>query len=68
MHNSTAFQDSHTAFQKQQLIGPGEWIWANSVYPIEAWYITPYNKPAANVLENKVFNYWVLHVYVIIFG
>src|SRR6267154_4496198 len=51
-HNSTAFQDSHTVLKKQRLIGPGEWIWADSAYPIEAWCITPFKKPAANAVTS----------------
>lgn len=54
--------DSRTYQERQQLIGPGEWIWADSAYPIEAWCITPYKKPATNIPENKEFNYWVSHV------
>ncbi|KAF8240937.1 hypothetical protein L208DRAFT_1035953, partial [Tricholoma matsutake] len=42
----------------------GEWIWADSAYPIEAWCVTPYKKPAANIPENKTFNYWVSHVHI----
>jgi hypothetical protein len=61
-HDSTAFQDSHTVHEKQRLIGRGEWVWADSAYPVEAWCVTPFKKPAANVPENKVFNYWVSHV------
>ncbi|KAF8220391.1 hypothetical protein L208DRAFT_1333976, partial [Tricholoma matsutake] len=26
------------------------------------WCVTPYKKPAANIPENKTFNYWVSHV------
>ena len=48
--------------EHQRLIGPGEWIWADSAYPVEAWCVTPFKKPAAYVPENKVFNYWVSHV------
>ena len=53
---------SHTYQECQQIIGLGEWIWADSAYPIEAWCVTPYKKPAANIPENKEFNYWVSHV------
>jgi hypothetical protein len=67
-HDSTAFQDSHTVHEKQRLIGRGEWVWADSAYPVEAWCVTPFKKPAANVPENKVFNYWVSHVRVTLSG
>jgi hypothetical protein len=61
-HDSTAFAESRTCKNHQQLIGPTEWIWADSAYPVEAWCVTPYKKPANNVPENKTFNYWVSHV------
>lgn len=61
-HDSTAFNDSCTLINHQQLLGPGEWIWADSAYPIEAWCVTPYKKPASNISDNKTFNFWVSHV------
>ncbi|KDQ49003.1 hypothetical protein JAAARDRAFT_102470, partial [Jaapia argillacea MUCL 33604] len=48
--------------EHRQLFAPGEWIWADSAYPIEAWCVTPFKKPAANIPENKQFNYWVSRV------
>lgn len=33
---------------------------------MEAWYVTLFMKPAANTSENRVFNYWVSHVCVIL--
>lgn len=61
-HDSTAFAESQTQKERQQLIGPNEWIWADSAYPVEAWCVTPFKKPANNIPENKTFNYWVSHV------
>lgn len=61
-HDSTAFAESQTVRDHQRLIGRNEWIWADSAYPIEAWCVTPYKKPAGNIPENKTFNYWVSHV------
>ncbi|GLB38048.1 putative DDE superfamily endonuclease [Lyophyllum shimeji] len=61
-HDSTVFLDSRTVKERSKLIGRGEWIWADSAYPIEAWCVTPYKKPASYVPENKQFNYWVSHV------
>ncbi|KXN80887.1 hypothetical protein AN958_06943 [Leucoagaricus sp. SymC.cos] len=37
-------------------------IWANSAYPIEAWCVTSYKKPASNVCKNMFFNFWVSNV------
>ncbi|KAG6819196.1 hypothetical protein H0H93_014448, partial [Arthromyces matolae] len=35
-HDSTAFAAFHTFCDHQQLLGPGEWIWADSAYPVKA--------------------------------
>ncbi|GAW01816.1 DDE family endonuclease [Lentinula edodes] len=47
---------------RQHLLGPGEWIWADSAYPIEAWCVIPYKKPHNRDPANKTFNFWVSHV------
>jgi hypothetical protein len=61
-HDSTAFAESRTRKDRERLLGPNEWIWADSAYPVEAWCVTPFKKPASNISENKTFNYWVSHV------
>lgn len=61
-HDSTAFMDSRTVQDREKLLSPGEWIWANSAYPVETWCVTPYKKPASNIPENRVFNYWLSRV------
>ncbi|CAK5274957.1 unnamed protein product [Mycena citricolor] len=61
-HDSTAFAQSRTCKDHAQLIGPNEWIWADSAYPVESWCVTPFKKPANRLPENKTFNYWVSHV------
>jgi hypothetical protein len=61
-HDSTAFAESRTRKDREQLLGPNEWIWADPASPVEAWCVTPFKKPANNIPENKTFNYWVSHV------
>ncbi|KAJ3531949.1 hypothetical protein NMY22_g7953 [Coprinellus aureogranulatus] len=61
-HDSSVFMDSRLYRNHQELLAPGEWIWADSAYPIEAWCITPYKKPAALIPENRTFNFWVSHI------
>ena len=56
------FSHSRTVNDRRRLIGPGEWIWADSAYPVETWCVTPYKKPASNIPENKIYNFWVSHV------
>jgi hypothetical protein len=48
----------------EKIFGPGEWMWANSVYPPETWRISPFKKPVNGQLtaDHKTFNYWVSKV------
>ncbi|KAF8579124.1 hypothetical protein K439DRAFT_1360336 [Ramaria rubella] len=42
----------------------GEWIWADSAYPVQPWCVSPYKRLAADHQENKTFNFWVSHVHI----
>ncbi|KAF7322259.1 DDE Tnp4 domain-containing protein [Mycena chlorophos] len=46
MHDSTAFRESRTYRERDQLLQRNEWIWADSAYALLDWVITPYKKPA----------------------
>ncbi|KAF7291261.1 DDE Tnp4 domain-containing protein [Mycena indigotica] len=61
-HDSTAFAGSCVYRHHATLLTGREWIWADSVYPIEAWCVTPFKKPASLLQDNKTFNFWVSHV------
>ncbi|KAF8576163.1 hypothetical protein K439DRAFT_1367925 [Ramaria rubella] len=56
------FQDSHVYHKHCHLFRNGEWIWADSAYPVQPWCVSPYKRPAADRQENKTFNFWVSHV------
>ncbi|KAF9508691.1 hypothetical protein BS47DRAFT_1277224, partial [Hydnum rufescens UP504] len=43
-HDSTCFQDSHISKEHESLFSPGEWIWADSAYPVTTWCVPPYQK------------------------
>jgi hypothetical protein len=61
-HDATVFRSAHTYLSSCDLFEPGEWIWADSAYALDAWCVTPYNKPLSTHPENKKFNYhlsWV---------
>ncbi|KIK58415.1 hypothetical protein GYMLUDRAFT_128049, partial [Collybiopsis luxurians FD-317 M1] len=34
----------------------GEWIWADSVYPISDWVVAPFKHPECNLPDNQIFN------------
>lgn len=34
MHDSTAWEDTAVAQRHAELFEPGEWIWADSAYPV----------------------------------
>ncbi|KAF9260898.1 hypothetical protein L218DRAFT_974149 [Marasmius fiardii PR-910] len=56
-HDSMAFLDSPIYSESTYLENHGEWICADSAYPVEVWCVTPYKKPASNIHENANFNY-----------
>jgi hypothetical protein len=42
VHDATAWKE--TAFYQRhgEYLSPGEWIWANSAYPLQEWVVSPY--------------------------
>jgi hypothetical protein len=61
-HDSSAFKDSRTAQDHDELFPQGEWIWADSAYSLESWTTAPYKKPLSEKANNKTFNYFVSRV------
>lgn len=59
VHDSYAFQGTHTFREHAHLLRPREWIWADTAYPIQPWCIAPYKKPTRGELssQQKDFNY-----------
>ncbi|KAF8577493.1 hypothetical protein K439DRAFT_1282785, partial [Ramaria rubella] len=58
VHDSTAFQDSCVYHKHCHFFRNGEWIWADSAYPVQPLCVSPYKRLAADCRENKTFNFW----------
>ncbi|KAF7307574.1 DDE Tnp4 domain-containing protein [Mycena indigotica] len=44
------------------LLPNGEWIWADSAYPLQLWLMAPYKAPMKFQDWNEIFNYYVTNV------
>ena len=62
-HDSTVFHDSRTYRNSSILFNENEWMWADSVYALDSWCITPYKRPHTALPENKTFNYHLSQVH-----
>jgi DDE superfamily endonuclease len=59
VHDAYAFQKTHIAREHDTLLAPGDWIWADSAYPLQTWCITPFRKGKNNLTlphNRKAFN------------
>ena len=56
-HDSMSFKESHAWKESGHLFQDGEWLWADSAYPLTPWCIVPYKHPQSLVLANHQFNY-----------
>ncbi|KAF9515965.1 hypothetical protein BS47DRAFT_1262210, partial [Hydnum rufescens UP504] len=61
-HDSTCFQDSCISKEHESLFSPGEWIWADSAYPVTTWCVPPYWKPYCEIPQNQWFNTLLAHI------
>ena len=64
VHDSMAFRGTRTFKEHEQILAPGEWIWADSAYPAETWCVAPFRKPAGGELshDQRTYNYHVSKV------
>jgi hypothetical protein len=46
----------------EHLMEPGEWVWADSAYPVDVWIVSPYKKPERDLPDNEEFNKHVSRV------
>ncbi|KDQ52058.1 hypothetical protein JAAARDRAFT_91379, partial [Jaapia argillacea MUCL 33604] len=53
---STAWEETHLAREHATLLEDGEFIWADSAYPLATWMVSPYKKPERDLPNNEVFN------------
>jgi hypothetical protein len=58
-HDSYAFQSTRIAENHETFLADGEWMWADSAYPVRIWCVPPYKKPRNGQLsrDQKRFNY-----------
>ncbi|EGN92798.1 hypothetical protein SERLA73DRAFT_23654, partial [Serpula lacrymans var. lacrymans S7.3] len=43
-HNSSALQDTLISRNHEVILAPGEWLWADSAYPITPWCVAPFKQ------------------------
>ncbi|TFY54301.1 hypothetical protein EVG20_g9761 [Dentipellis fragilis] len=55
-HNATAWHQTRLPKEHQTILEHGEFVWADSAYPISTWVVTPYKRPLHDIRENEVFN------------
>ncbi|VDC02626.1 unnamed protein product [Peniophora sp. CBMAI 1063] len=56
-HDSTGWRDTWIYQRRDGLLRDGEWIWADSAYPLTKWCQSPYVKPDKLLPDNAAFNY-----------
>jgi hypothetical protein len=61
-HDSTAWTHTRLAKDHEHLMEPGEWVWADSAYPVDVWIVSPYKKPERDLPDNEEFNKHVSRV------
>nr|GAT51887.1 predicted protein [Mycena chlorophos] len=61
-HDATAWKKTRIPSEFDILLPNGEWIWADSAYPLQTWLMAPYKAPAKFEGSNEVFNYYVANV------
>ncbi|KIL54974.1 hypothetical protein M378DRAFT_39669, partial [Amanita muscaria Koide BX008] len=52
----TAWAQTRLAREHDDLMDKGEWVWADSAYPIDVWVVAPYKKPERDLPDNEVYN------------
>ncbi|EJD42779.1 hypothetical protein AURDEDRAFT_67179 [Auricularia subglabra TFB-10046 SS5] len=69
VHDATAWKATWTYENSASIFQPGEFIWADSAYPLQSWLCAPYKKnssdtprPERDEPENARFNYHVSRV------
>ncbi|KAF7372536.1 DDE Tnp4 domain-containing protein [Mycena venus] len=55
-HDSTAWEGTRLAKERETLLQNGEFIWADSAYTLEEWMVAPYKKPFSLLPGNEEFN------------
>ncbi|CAA7264516.1 unnamed protein product [Cyclocybe aegerita] len=58
-HDASAWEETRTFQHHSQLLEDGEWVWADSAYPLQKWCQAPYKKPEKLTRDNTTHNYHV---------
>ncbi|KAF8231143.1 hypothetical protein L208DRAFT_1153540, partial [Tricholoma matsutake] len=58
----TAWTHTHLAKEHHNLMESGEWVWADSAYPVNVWIVLPYKKPEHDLPDNEEINKQVSRV------
>ncbi|KAF8590107.1 hypothetical protein K439DRAFT_1331371, partial [Ramaria rubella] len=61
-HDATAWKATQVPQEHNTLLGPDEWVWANTAYPLQTWCQAPYKRPDKDIPENGHYNYYVSRV------
>ncbi|KAF5378451.1 hypothetical protein D9615_007041 [Tricholomella constricta] len=62
-HDATAWNQTRLPLDHENLLGPQDFVWADSAYPLKSWCQAPYKEPEkSDCLENTVHNYHVSKV------
>ncbi|KAF8573639.1 hypothetical protein K439DRAFT_1649956 [Ramaria rubella] len=67
-HDATAWKATWVPWEHNTLLGPDEWVWADTAYPLQTWCQAPYkrhrgtNRPNKDIPENGRYNYYVSRV------
>ncbi|KAF9536532.1 hypothetical protein CPC08DRAFT_652079, partial [Agrocybe pediades] len=52
----TAWEHTKVYQRHAEIFEDGEFIWADSAYPVEIWVVSPYRKPESEEPSNEVYN------------
>ncbi|KIK51091.1 hypothetical protein GYMLUDRAFT_78333 [Collybiopsis luxurians FD-317 M1] len=55
-HDASAWEKTYVKQEHQNVLRSGEWIWADSAYPISDWVVAPFKHPEHNLPDNQIFN------------
>ncbi|KIJ48820.1 hypothetical protein M422DRAFT_247179 [Sphaerobolus stellatus SS14] len=63
-HDATAWKETRIPKECATLLGAGEWVWADSAYPLQSWCQAPYKRPEKDIRENATYNFMLSGVHV----
>ncbi|KAF8576065.1 hypothetical protein K439DRAFT_1649384 [Ramaria rubella] len=51
-HDAMAWKETRIPQEHNHLLEQGEWVWGDTVYPLQTWCQAPYQKPKKDIREN----------------